>query len=112
MAYYVGTLTLAALGGSSSAAFNDLNAFNFILIAMAMGGVFLIPSLRSYTLAVLAVLVSTVVLSASEVFWARWGLPVFALPFNLVTLTFVYALGLVEYPLMARGTGSRARRGR
>jgi urea transporter len=104
--YYAGTLTLGALGGSASTAFNDLNAFNFILIAMAMGGVFLIPSLRSYTLAVVAVLVSTVVLSASEVFWARWGLPVFALPFNLVTLTFVYALGLVEYPLMARGTGT------
>ena len=35
--YYAGTLTLAMLGGSPDAAFTDLNAFNFILIAMAVG---------------------------------------------------------------------------
>lgn len=104
--YYTGTFTLAALGGSPEAAFNNLGAFNFILIAMAMGGVFLVPSLRSYVLALIAVITSTVLLSSSEIFWSRWGVPVFALPFNLVTLTFVYVLGLVEFPLLARGTGT------
>ena len=104
--YYAGTLTLAALGGSPAAAFGDLNAFNFILIAVAMGGVFLVPSPRSYVLALVAVLTSTVLLTSSEVFWSRWGVPVFALPFNLVSLTFVYVLGRVEFPLMARGSGT------
>jgi urea transporter len=104
--YYTGTLTLAALGGSASSAFTDLNAFNFILIAMALGGVFLVPSLRSYLLAFLAVLTSTVLLTSSEVFWSRWGVPVFALPFNVVTLTFVYMLALVDFPLLARGVGT------
>jgi len=104
--YYVGTLTLAALGGSPAAAFGDLNAFNFILIAMSIGGIFLVPSGRSYVLAFIAVVTSTVLLSSSEIFWSRWGVPVFALPFNVVTLTFVYVLGLVEFPLMARGVGT------
>jgi urea transporter len=104
--YYVGALTLAALGGSASAAFTDLNAFNFILIAMALGGVFLVPTGRSYLLALIAVLTSTVLLSSAEIFWSRWGVPVFAFPFNVVTLTFVYVLGLVEFPLMAKGAGT------
>ena len=104
--YYAGTLTLAALGGSSASAFNNMNAFNFILIAMALGGVFLVPSLRSYSIAFIAVVTSTVLLSSSEVFWSRWGVPVFALPFNVVTLAFVYVLGLVEYPLLAKTSGT------
>lgn len=104
--YYVGVLTLAALGGSASAAFMDLNAFNFILIAMALGGVFLVPTGRSYLLALIAVLTSTVLLSSAEIFWSRWGVPVFAFPFNVVTLTFVYVLGLVEFPLLAKGAGT------
>ncbi len=104
--YYAGTLTLAALGGSADQAFTNLSAFNFILIAMALGGVFLVPSLHSYLLAFVAVVTSTVLLTASEVFWSRWGVPVLALPFNLVTLGFLYALKLVEFPLLARGTGT------
>ena len=104
--YYAGTFTLAMLGGSPDAAFNNLNAFNFILIAMAVGGVFLVPSLRSYLLALIAVVTSTMLLSSSEVFWSRWGVPVFALPFNVVTLTFVYVLGLVEFPLLAKTFGT------
>ncbi len=103
LGYFVGTLTLARLEGSYPQAFANLNAFNFILIAMAVGGVFLIPSVRSYVLAVVAVVASIVLLSSAEVFWSQYGLPVFALPFNLATLTFVYVLGLVDFPLVARG---------
>ena len=104
--YYVGTLTLAMLGGSPDSVFNNLNSFNFILIAMALGGVFLVPSLRSYSLAFIAVVSSTLLLSSSEVFWSRWGVPVFALPFNIVTLAFVYVLGLEEFPLLAKTLGT------
>ena len=104
--YYAGTLTLAALGGSADQAFTNLSAFNFILIAMALGGVFLVPSVHSYLLTFVAVATSTVLLTASEAFWSRWGVPVLALPFNLITLGFLYALKLVEFPLLARGTGT------
>lgn len=104
--YYTGTLTLAALAGSPDTAFLNLNAFNFVLIAMALGGVFLVPSPRSYALALIAVVSSTVVLTASEVFWSRWGVPVFALPFNVVTLAFLYLLTLVEFPYLAKGSGT------
>lgn len=104
--YYAGTLTLAALGGSPGQAFTNLSAFNFILIAMALGGVFLVPSVHSYLIAFVAVVTSTVLLSASEVFWSRWGVPVLAFPFNVVTLAFLYALKLVDFPLLARTPGT------
>lgn len=104
--YYAGTLTLAALGGSPEQAFTNLSAFNFILIAMALGGVFLVPSVHGYLIAFVAVVTSTVLLSASEVFWSRWGVPVLAFPFNVVTLAFLYALKLVDFPLLARTPGT------
>ena len=104
--YYSGTLVMAWMGGSYPQAFANLNAFNFILIAMAIGGVFLVPSLKSYVLALLAVVASTLLLTASEVFWSTYGVPAFALPFNVVTLSFVYVLGLEEFPLMAKGVAA------
>ncbi len=101
--YYTGTLTLAWMGGSYPQAFADFNSFNFILIAMALGGVFLVPSMKSYAMALVAVVASTMLVSSAEAFWALYSVPVFALPFNLVTLTFLYVLGLVEFPMVAQG---------
>ncbi len=73
--------------GSVLQAFGDINNFNFILIAIVIGGVFLVPSPRSYILALTAVLSSTLLLDSVEVFWANYGVPVFTLPFNLVSLS-------------------------
>jgi urea transporter len=103
LGYGSGVAILAALGGSFAAAFANPNAFNFSLIAMAIGGVFLVPSPRAYLLALIGVVIATPLLSATEVFWSLYGLPAFALPFNVVALTLVYVLGLVEFPLVARG---------
>ncbi len=100
--YYSGTFLSAILTGSFIQAFSDINHFNFILIAMVVGGVFLVPSIRSYTLAIIAVLISTFFLAAVQVFWANYGIPGFTLPFNVVSLTFIYVLGLIGFPLMAR----------
>ncbi len=41
LGYLVGTLVRAALLGSTVQAFGDIGSFNFILIAMALGGIFL-----------------------------------------------------------------------
>lgn len=99
--YYTGTLITASLVGSVYQAFTNPNHFNYIWIAIAVGGVFLIPSMKSYILAMMAVMISTLLLNSIEVFWANHGVPVFALPFNLVSLTFIYVLGGIQYPLMA-----------
>ena len=85
--------------GSTEVAALDVSGFNYILIAMAIGGIFNIPSLKSYALAFLGVAFATLIASAGHVFWSQYGLPIFTLPFTLVTLSFIYALNLLQYPL-------------
>ncbi len=102
LGYYTGSLILGVLTGSFYEAFSDISHFNFILISMALGGVFLVPSIRSYFIAVIAVLSSTIVLSAVKTFWSFYGIPAFTLPFNFVSLTFLYVLGFIGFPLIAK----------
>jgi len=108
--YFLGVLITASLEGSFYQAFSTLSAFNFSLIAMAIGGVFLIPSPRSYIMAAVAVAISPLLLESANFFWAQFGIPAFTLPFNVITLSLLYALGIAEYPhltLFYRGTPER-----
>jgi urea transporter/murein DD-endopeptidase MepM/ murein hydrolase activator NlpD len=100
--YYSGTLFNAAMIGSLPQVFSDINGFNFILIAVALGGIFFIPSLKSYILAIVAVLTSNILLASVKVFWSNFGIPVFTLPFNVVSLPFIYVLGLVSFPFVTK----------
>ncbi len=102
LGYYSGVLFSGLMLGSMSAAFLDFNHFNSILAAAAVGGIFLIPSRRSYLLAVAAACVSSLMLHAVFSIWWFTKIPGFVLPFNLTTLGFVYALGVIGYPGLAR----------
>ena len=57
LGYYTGTLT-ALLVAPAAAAFLDPQSFNYPLIAMAVGGIFLVPSLQTCLLALVAVALS------------------------------------------------------
>jgi len=95
--YYVGSLFTAYLTGSTYQAFGDISAFNYILIAMALGGVFLIPHPRSYLIALIGVLMAVPIVQASEVFFQTYGIPIFAIPLNVVVLLMVYTLLVLGY---------------
>jgi len=95
--YLVGTLISGLLSGNLNAPFEDLSAFNYILIAVSLGGVFLIPHPRSYLIAFLSVAASVPLVHASEVFFQNYGIPIFALPFNVAVLTTLYALFVFGY---------------
>jgi len=98
--YLLGTMITAAMTGSFVQAFSDIYAFNFVLISLALGGVFLVPSPKSYITAAVAVAVSPFLMESSKIFWSEYGIPVFTLPFNVVTLSFLYFLRLVEFPYL------------
>ncbi len=100
--YYAGVAFSAMLTGSLAEALANTNHFNSMLVAIAIGGIYLIPSLKNYALAVIAVCASTVVMHAVAAFWAYTDVPGFTLAFNVVTLGFVYVLGLIRYPRMAQ----------
>ncbi len=100
--YALGTYIRATLTGTFLYVYHDPAALNFILVALAIGGFYLIPSPRSYCLAAIAVVFTALIGEAVSVFWATVGLPVHAFPYNLVTLSFLYLLGSVGQKLLAR----------
>jgi urea transporter/murein DD-endopeptidase MepM/ murein hydrolase activator NlpD len=76
--------------------FSDLNysyvGFNYILTSIAIGGFFIIPNKSSY-LWILLIIPMTVILTISlSSILAVFHLPVYSLPFNVITLLFLYAL--------------------
>jgi len=100
VSYYTGTCCLALLKGSFTHAFSNLAAFNFILIGIALGGIFLIPSRRSYFISITGVFVSVFILDAASVVWSVFRIPVFTLPFNVVVLLFIFVLRQIGFPYM------------
>jgi len=105
LGFYTGAVCRGLMLGSLPEAFADPASLNFVLIAGYVGGIFLVPSVGSYLVAMAAVLASTFVLDATAVFWSFYGVPVYSLPFNVVVLGTMYALGLMGCPLIARATG-------
>ena len=80
------------VGASISETNYSYIGFNYILTSIALGGFFVIPSIRSYLWTMLLVpIVALFTLSLSTIFTSV-TLPVFALPFNLIVLLFLYAL--------------------
>ena len=77
-----------------SASINSFYNFNFILIAMALGGVFLIPHIKSYIIAFIGVIISVILIDAFEVFFNLYSLPLYTLPFNIITLLFILLAGI------------------
>ena len=105
LGYLIGGSFLWLLTGSYTQAFSSVNLFNFMLVGMALGTIFLVASPRSWIMALLGVGLATLFLQAVEVFWALYNLPVFTLPFNAITLSIIYALGVVGYPFVPAYVG-------
>ena len=80
-----------------NAALNSFYNFNFILISMAIGGVFLVPNIKSYVIALIGVVLSVILIDAFEVFFNLYSLPVYTLPFNIITVLFILLCVSVGY---------------
>ena len=85
---------LTGAGGAEPEAYN-LGA-NYIVAAVAVGGVFVVPSVASYGWALLSLLVTAVLLGGLGPLLGRAGLPGLSLPFCLTSLLFLYVLLLRE----------------
>ncbi len=72
----------------------EWTGFNFVLTAMALGGIFAVPSLSAFLVAVVGAGASALVTGALSQLLLIYSLPVMALPFLLTTLTLLAALRL------------------
>jgi len=103
--YCVGTTLRGALLDSWEQAYGDMMSFNFILAAIAVGGIFLVPSATSLLAAAVAVAVAVVLVDAVQVFGYFLAVPAYTLPFNLATLGVTYALAVNQFPGMTKFFG-------
>jgi len=81
---------------------NSVYNFNYILIAMAIGGVFLIANIRSYILAIVGVILSIGLIDSMEVFFTVYNLPVYTVPFNVIVILFLMLLYWSGYKYVNR----------
>ena len=66
--------------------------FNYILTSIAIGGLFIIPSARSYLWSLLLIPIVAILSISLYSLFVSAALPIYALPFNLVVLLFLYVL--------------------
>jgi len=95
--FYFGVLVHSFLLGSYMQALHDPYAFNYILVAIALCGVFLLPTLKNFILALAGVAVSVVLTDAISTLFNYYSIPVFTLPFNITVIIFIFTLSFMYY---------------
>lgn len=68
--------------------------FNYILTAIAIGGFFMVPTKQSYLWSILLIPIVALFSTTFSSIFLIWGLSIYALPFNMVVLLFLYILKL------------------
>ena len=87
------SMTFIEVMGGMTSGVNYYNlGTNFMLVSLALGGFYVIPSARSFLWAALMVPVSYLLVVGLWKITAAWGLPVFSLPFCVTVLLFLRAL--------------------
>ena len=108
MGYVIGHSLLTVILFEPHPGFVVWTSFNFVLVAIALGGIFTIPGIASLVFAVIGVLVSVLAVIASQNLILVEGLPVMAVSFVITTLTMIMAmkkrLGLLK-PYLAPEPG-------
>jgi urea transporter len=86
------------VGGSA----NSINYYNmganFMMSSVAIGGFFLIPSIRSYSWAIWSIPMTYLLVIALTKFYSLWALPIFSLPFCIVVIALLYFFKLRIFP--------------
>ncbi len=98
-----GLFFYSIMGGSLLGVENAFVGFNFIFTGLAIGGIFFVPSISSYLLAIFSVMITALVASSIKTFVVFYGMPVFALPFNLVIFMLLISFkkrGFDNFPKM------------
>ena len=95
--YYFGIFIHSYLIGSYTQALHDPYAFNYILVAIALCGVFLLPTIKNFLLALVGIAISVVLTDAIGILFNYYSIPVFTLPFNITVIVFIFILSIIYY---------------
>ncbi|MDX8378334.1 MAG: urea transporter [Mariprofundales bacterium] len=92
MGFAIGFGSYSLLSGSPHPDLVIWNGFNFILTAVALGGIFTVPDKQSFILAMVGAVLAALITAATETFMLVYGLPVMTLPFLITTSMLLLAL--------------------
>jgi len=95
--YYIGVGFHTLYLKDFSSALNDPFAFNYILTAMALCGIFLLPTKKNFLIAIIAILISVIISDSFNSLLGHFNLPILTLPFNIVVMSFIFVLYLIGY---------------
>jgi urea transporter len=98
IAFIAGVYIHFLMSASWTDSLADPYSFNYILVGLALGGTFILPSLRSSFICLLAVGVSAIFIDITAGCAETFNIPVFTLPFNCTVILFVSALRIIKYP--------------
>ena len=90
--YLSGLLLMQSLGMDTLPGSLGFIGFNFVFCAIALGGIFLVPSRSSLLLVVLGSFFCVTIAVAVNTFLKYFGIPPLALPLNLVILLVLYVM--------------------
>ena len=96
--------SIAIVFNQSMGGFNngDLSYYNigtnFMLVAIALGGFYLIPSMQSFFWNIVTIPIAYMMVVGLGTITYSFGLPVFSLPFCIVVILFLYCLQLRKNP--------------
>ncbi len=80
------------LGGDVTDFYEKFIGLNFIFLAIAIGGIYLVPSLASYVVSIILTPLLIIVLFGLNRIFFMVGLAPYSLPFTLITIMFLYLL--------------------
>lgn len=96
---FISAYLFARFSGSAAASITYYNiGANYIMVAIAIGGFFTIPSKHSYLWTILLVPMTSLLLLFMSKIVGVFQLPIFSLPFSIVVMLFIYFLILRTKP--------------
>lgn len=98
LGFYTAYFFYGVIGVQFSEAAYSFIGFNYILTAIAIGGFFIVPGRFSYLWVLLLIPITTIITISCSVMLGILYLPVYSLPFNLITLLFLYVLKFRVHP--------------
>ncbi|MBY0426115.1 MAG: urea transporter, partial [Cytophagales bacterium] len=92
LGYTTGFIFYQFVDGSFNELIYSYIGFNFILLAIGIGGFFLIPSAKSYALVIICTPLTAIIISSLGGLFAWFQLPIYSLPFNIIAILLLFVL--------------------
>ena len=95
--FYFGIYLHSLLIGSFEQALHYPYNFNYILVAISLFGVFLLPTLKNFFITLIAIAATVLIGDAIEILFNYFSISIFTIPFNVIVITFIFVLFIISY---------------